>query len=427
MQIFQAIMILVIFAVSVVLMMTRKLPTILALPLMAIAIAAAAGIPFMQAGAEFTIATDILEGGAMRMSGGMAGMFFGAWFGKLLTKVGITHTIIRKASELAGDKPMTAAFVFLTVCSILFAATPGLGMVILVGTIIIPIMISAGVSPMVSGLVVLLANGIGVTFSLGTLAVYGDVLGLPMEVVTQYSWLSAVPMILVSVAMLYIFIKNEKKKTKAWAMPSATEQATIQNVRTIAMVAPIIPVVLVFAFKVPLVPAIMIGIISAVILATPKNCIQTISGAFIEGLQDSCGALALLIGIGMTLKTVMAPQVAQILQPLIVSIIPNTPLMFVLIFGLLSPLAIYRGPLNMFGLGSGIAALLAASGMNPIAAMIALRMDSNLQAVCDPTNSHNVWVSDFTKIDVNDYLKKTIVWLAVATFAGLILASFIVF
>ena len=56
--------------------------------------------------------------------------------------------------------------------------------------------------------------------------------------------------------------------------------------------------------------------------------------------------------------------------------------------------------------GSGIVALLAASGMNPVAAMVALRLDSNVQAVCDPTNSHNVWVSDFTKVDVNEYLKK---------------------
>ncbi len=427
MQTVQAILILLIFAASVALMMTRKLPTILALPIMAIAIAAVAGVPFMDANAEFTIAKDVLEAGAMRMSGGMAAMFFGAWFGKLLTKAGITHTIIRKAAELAGDKPMATAFAFLIVCSVLFSAASGLGMVILVGTIIIPIMISTGVSPMVSGVVVLLSNAIGVTFHLGTLAVYGDVLGLSMDVVTSYSWVSGIPIILVSVIMLYLFIKNDKKKSKAWAMPSATEQTTPQNVRAIAMISPLIPVILVFAFKMQIVPAILIGIVCAVLLATPKNCIQLISGSFIEGLQDACGALALLIGIGMTLKTVLAPQVAAILQPIIVAMIPATPIMFILVFGLLSPLAIYRGPLNMFGLGSGIAALLAASGMNPIAAMLALRMDSNLQAVCDPTNSHNVWVSDFTKTDVNDFTTKTILWLFIATFAGLALASFLVF
>ena len=122
----------------------------------------------------------------------------------------------------------------------------------------------------------------------------------------------------------------------------------------------------------------------------------------------------------------MAPQVAEVLQPVISVIIPQNQIMFILVFGLLSVLAIYRGPLNVWGLGSGIVALLAASGMNPIAAMVALRLDSNVQAVCDPTNSHNVWVSDFTKVDVNEYLKKTILWIMVSTFVGLIVASFMV-
>lgn len=49
-----------------------------------------------------------------------------------------------------------------------------------------------------------------------------------------------------------------------------------------------------------------------------------------------------------------------------------------------------------------------------------------MQAVCDPTNSHNVWVSDFTKVDVNEYLKKTILWIMASTFVGLIVASFMV-
>ena len=199
-----------------------------------------------------------------------------------------------------------------------------------------------------------------------------------------------------------------------------------KNVRSIALISPLVPVVLVFTLKLPLVPSILIGIVVALILSTPKNFIQVASSAFVEGIQDTAGAAALMIGIGMTLNAVMAPQVADILAPVIQAIIPGNAIMFVLVFGLLSFLAIYRGILNVWGLGSGIVALLAAGGMNPIAAMVALRLDSNVQAVCDPTNSHNVWAADFTKTDVNEYLKKTIVWIMASTIAGLIVASFIV-
>ena len=254
---------------------------------------------------------------------------------------------------------------------------------------------------------------------------YIDTLGLPLETVTSYSWLCGIPLMVVAVAWIVFSIKRGSRVRKAWAMPAA-ETGSEKNVRAIALISPIIPVVLVFALKMPLVPSILIGIVVTLILSTPKNAVQVVTGAFVEGIQDTAGAAALMIGIGMTLKAVMAPQVAEVLQPVISVIIPQNQIMFILVFGLLSVLAIYRGPLNVWGLGSGIVALLAASGMNPIAAMVALRLDSNVQAVCDPTNSHNVWVSDFTKVDVNEYLKKTILWIMVSTFVGLIVASFMV-
>ena len=111
------------------------------------------------------------------------------------------------------------------------------------------------------------------------------------------------------------------------------------------------------------------------------------TGAFVEGIQDTAGAAALMIGIGMTLKAVMAPPGGRGAPARHLRHHPQNQIMFIPVFGLLSVLAIYRGPLNVWGLGSGIVALLAASGMNPIAAMVALRLDSNVQAVCDPTNS----------------------------------------
>lgn len=426
METIQLIGILLVFFIMVGLMMTRKVPTIIALPVMAIAISFIAGVTFMSSDPEkFTIVKDVLEAGSMRMSTAISGLVFGAIFGKVLSKVGITETIIKKAAELAGDKALPIALVFLAVCSVIFAASNGLGMVILVGTIIIPIMISAGLSPMISGIILLLSSAIGVTFSVNTLAVYLDVLKLDLDVVTGYSWMVGLPLIIVSVIMIIYYIQFQGKTSKAWAMPNNARNG--QQVRAIALISPIVPVALVFAFKVPLIASILIGIVVALVLSTPKNPIHVVSSAFVEGIQDVAGAMGLMIGIGMLLNAVMSSEVSAILQPAISLAIPKNQLMFVLIFGLLSPLAIYRGPLNVWGLGSGIISLLVASGMNPIAAMVALRLDSNVQAVCDPTNSHNVWIADFTKTDVNEILKKTILWISVSTLIGLIISSFFLY
>lgn len=422
----QLVGILLVFFILVGLMMTRKVPTILALPIMAIAISLIAGITVMSKDPEqFTIVKDVLEAGSMRMSTAISGLIFGSLFGKVLSKVGVTETIIKKAAEMAGDRALPIALSFLAVCSVIFAASNGLGMVILVGTIIVPIMISAGLSPMVSGIILLLANGIGVNFSVSTLAVYIDVLGLKLSEVTSYSWMVGLPLIIISVIMIVYYVQFSGKRRKAWAMP--TKQGRNGQVRSIALISPIIPVVLVFAFQVPLVAAIIVGIIMTLILSTPKNPIHVVSSAFVEGIQEVAGAAGLMIGIGMLLNAVMSAEVSTILQPAISMMIPKNQMMFVLIFGLLSPLAIYRGPLNVWGLGSGIISLLVAGGMNPIAAMVALRLDSNVQSVCDPTNSHNVWVSDFIKTDVNEVMKKTIGWVAISTFIGLIVASFFLY
>lgn len=422
----QLVGILLVFFILVGLMMTRKVPTILALPIMAIAISLIAGITVISKDPEqFTIVKDVLEAGSMRMSTAISGLIFGSLFGKVLSKVGVTETIIKKAAEMAGDRALPIALSFLAVCSVIFAASNGLGMVILVGTIIVPIMISAGLSPMVSGIILLLSNGIGVTFSVSTLAVYIDVLGLNLSEVTSYSWMVGLPLIIISVIMIVYYVKFSGKRRKAWAMP--TKQGRNGQVRSIALISPVIPVVLVFAFQVPLVAAIIVGIIVTLILSTPKNPIHVVSSAFVEGIQEVAGAAGLMIGIGMLLNAVMSAEVSTILQPAISMMIPKNQLMFVLIFGLLSPLAIYRGPLNVWGLGSGIISLLVAGGMNPIAAMVALRLDSNVQSVCDPTNSHNVWVSDFIKTDVNEVMKKTIGWVTVSTFVGLVVASFFLY
>ncbi|MEY8443627.1 citrate transporter [Lactococcus ileimucosae] len=426
METLQLIGIIVVFLGAVALMMTRKLPTILALPIMAILISVIAGVPFMSEDPEkFTLVKGVLEDGSMRMATAISGLIFGSLFGKILTKIGVTELIIKKAAEMAGDKALPLALSFLSVASVIFTASNGLGMVILVGTIIIPIMISAGLSPMISSIILLLANGIGVTFSVSTLAVYIDVLGLPLETVTSYSWMVGLPLIIMSIIMVVYFVKFNGKRRKAWAMPA--NKGRNNNVRSIALIAPIVPVVLVFAFNVPLVAAIITGILAALLLSTPKNPIHVVSSAFVEGIQDIAGAAGLMIGIGMLLNAVMSVEVSTILDGAIEAIIPNGPIMFVVVFGLLAPLAIYRGPLNVWGLGSGIVSLLVAGGMNPVMAMVALRLNSNVQAVCDPTNSHNVWVSDFTKTDVNDVLKKTIPWIWISTVIGLIASTFYLF
>jgi H+/gluconate symporter-like permease len=424
---FQAIGILLVFLVFVGLMMARKLPTILALPCMAILFAIIAGVPLLSNDPETTsIAKTILAGGSMKLSGAIAGLIFGAWFGQILNKVGITKSIIRKAAELAGDKPVLIAILFFITASIIFSAAGGLGMVILVGTIVIPIMLTAGISQFVASIVVLLAVGVGSLFNVSNWAIYVDVLGLSVDKIANYTLVVAAPLTVISLIMIVFYIKKDGKGRKAWAMPAATPGDN-KKVPAISLISPLVPVLLVFIFKIDIVPAVIAGAIVTILLTWPKRPVHILSSALVEGIQDVAGAMGLMIGIGILLSSVMSPQVSAVISPLIESVLPGSPLPYILFFTILSPLAIYRGPLNVWGLGSGIAALFVSAGMTPVAAMLALRAVSNVQSVSDPTNSHNVWVADFTKSDINEILKKTLPWTMASVLIAVVIGAFMVF
>ena len=246
----QGILILVIFFAFAALMMTKKMQTIIALPLMGILIALVAGVPLISNNPEtYTIANNVLEQGAMRLSSAIAGLVFGSFFGQVLNRVGIVKGIIKKAAELAGDKPLIIALVLYVAASVIFAGSNGLGMVILVGTIIIPIMLTAGISPFASASILLLANTTGGTLNVSGLAMYVDLFNLDIQKILSTNLLIMVPMIVAYLAFILYHVKGKSILKKSWAMPTGDGARGQKNVNPLALLSPIVPVVLVFTMN----------------------------------------------------------------------------------------------------------------------------------------------------------------------------------
>lgn len=109
-------------------------------------------------------------------------------------------------------------------------------------------------------------------------------------------------------------------------------------------------------------------------------------------------------------------------------ILPSNPIVYVAVFTILSPLALYRGPLNMYGLGSGLANIFVAAGtLSPAAVGMALRSTSVVQCVSDPTNTQNVIVADYANVDVNDILKSTLPYTMVMALGILVFTAVTLF
>ncbi len=420
----QVILIFAIFIAGVVLMMTKKLPAILALPLMGILIAAVAGVPFVSADADTQSITDfVLSKGAVKLAGTISVTIFGAIFAKAIQKEGISDAIIRKAAELAGDKPTAIALALTAAIAIIFTAMSGAGPVIMVSQIAIPLFLSAGIEPVVAASLILFGLNIGLLFNVSQYQLYVDTIGMDMNVILSTSAVMGV--ICVIVTIVYIGLNTRSaKKSAAWAAKAPAKT----DVNPVALIMPLVPIVLVFFLKWNAETALLISIIVTVLITKPKEAIQVLSSSVVEGIKDVAGVVGLMMGIGILLNGVSATQTSSLMQPIISAIVPSNPIVYVILFTILSPLALYRGPLNMYGLGSGLAKIMVAAGtLSASAVGMALRSTSVVQCVSDPTNTQNVIVADYANVDVNDILKSTLPYTMVMAFFILLYTAIALF
>lgn len=420
----QVILIFAIFIAGVVLMMTKKLPAILALPLMGILIAAVAGVPFISADADTQSITDfVLSKGAVKLAGTISVTIFGAIFAKAIQKEGISDAIIRKAAELAGDKPTAIALALTAAIAIIFTAMSGAGPVIMVSQIAIPLFLSAGIEPVVAASLILFGLNIGLLFNVSQYQLYVDTIGMDMNVILSTS--SIMGVICVIVTIVYIVLNTRSaKKSAAWAAKAPAKT----DVNPVALIMPLVPIVLVFFLKWNAETALLISIIVTVLITKPKEAVQVLSSSVVEGIKDVAGVIGLMMGIGILLNGVSATQTSSLMQPIISAIVPSNPIVYVILFTILSPLALYRGPLNMYGLGSGLAKIMVSAGtLSASAVGMALRSTSVVQCVSDPTNTQNVIVADYANVDVNDILKSTLPYTMVMAFFILLYTAIALF
>ena len=92
-----------------------------------------------------TVVNDVFEKSVESYGATIAIIVFGAWFGRVLVDTGIAGYIIKKTVELAGDKPLLTTLLLNFVCALIFCSAFGVGSVMAIGMIVLPIMFSLGI------------------------------------------------------------------------------------------------------------------------------------------------------------------------------------------------------------------------------------------------------------------------------------------
>jgi len=415
-----AFLLLAVFALFATLMFLRRLPALLALPAMAAAIAIVVREPWTQ------WLSTVMADGAVRLAPAYVAVCAGAMLGRVMMVTGIAEDVIRQAAEFGGDRPMVVAGVLMAVTAVLFTSLTGLGAIIMVGSLVLPIMMSVGVPRRLTAILFLLAFATGFIFNIALWRLYRELLQLspgaplPAEVIRFASALAVV--MTMAVAGYATWAARRAPELRLWSAPARPTRKP--GVPWPAYLTPIVPLVLYVGFGWREVPAFLAGALYGILWTRPRAIVQTLLSSMIKGVEDAAPAAILLVGIGMLLNALTLPAVRAALAPVVAQLPVQSPLGYVLFFTLLSPLALYRGPLNPYGVGVGVYSLMFTSGVLPAYALLAASMSIvQVQNVCDPTNTHNVWVATYTGVRVEDISRATLPAMMLVCLVGLLLGA----
>ncbi|MFE7569809.1 transporter [Streptomyces sp. NPDC057539] len=409
------VVILLVMAAGVAAMLTRRLPTAFALVILAIVIAFLADAPLTG---ENSVLDTVVQAGAPTLAATMIAILLGSWLGRLLDETGIAGTLVRKIVEFGGDRPVVVALGVLAVSTLVGTVTGSAPAAMLAGIIGIPAMIAVGIPKVTAAGTILMGIAAGMPFELPIWQFFSTALELPVDTVRGFM-MKLFPFALAA-AVLFVLVETRRRGVEhAWSLTSASAKRTSRRKQLgdapwYALLTPLVPLILALGLDVAILPSMLAGVLYALVTTTrpgemSKRLLRTLYGSF----EIAAAPIVLFIAIGILLAAVKLPGAVAALEPLIKAVSPQNPVLFVAVFTLLVPLCLYRGPLNVYGLGAGIAGVLIAAGIYPAVAVLGLATSYNqVFGVADPTSTQTVWSAQYAGVTPQQVMLRTLpyVW-----------------
>lgn len=366
-----------------------------------------------------TLNDTVLDQGPTSFGATAVYIIFGAWFARVLLETGISGAIIKKATELGGDRPSITLILLCIVTALIFTSSYGAGAVVAIGVIVFPIMFSLGIPKVLATSAFCMSVGCGLYLNQSLLTqasgVMTDASGAQRfpEGITQdwypYGWACFALHMLTIILMVMITYKTHERKQHAWAAQVPGQSGQVMG---LAMIAPLIPVFVNMFFGIRMIPGIIIGVLWALIFTrnfTYNKIVSIVQKTFHDGVSDVGLVLGFLFFLQMFTKA--AGSTTVLLEPIIGPLFSHlTPFWLFFLFGLLGFLALYRGPLTIWGAGTATFMIIATATQLPISVLFPLfyipccTINTN---IC-PTQSWNLWAIGYTGISVKEFMKQTL-------------------
>ena len=305
-----------------------------------------------------------------------------------------------------------------TVCALIFTSAFGVGSVMAIGMIVLPILFSLGIDKKTALGTYLLAVAAGMYLNIAYVSQFFAVFK-NVKYDDNYIHFAVMATIVHVVVMLAFIVFNYTRaqkggRARAWSASTATEVKVIKPLGFYCMVVPFVPIIMVSFFKWQPVPSFLLGIFLGLLLTrnmvTYTLAVEKLQKTLYDGIADS----GLLIGMlySVNIFQAAAKQVSPILQNLLGGVIPTTPVVILIAFCVLAPLALFRGPLMIWGSGIALVSIFQAMGVFSEMFMFTLFLIPPVAMVASscPTQSWAMWGLSYAKLEPKQYIKTNLPW-----------------
>lgn len=333
---------------------------------------------------------------------------FGSWFGRVLVDSGIAGSISAQTERVGRKAPIFATILVVLVTALIFSSAYGVGSVIAIGVILIPILLSIGVPKKVAIPAFTMAIGAPMYINV---VLFNQIKAFFPSVSFSGKYLifglAAMGVQLLGVIIFILFNSKSIKNGEIETIDDS-KQAAFQKTHPITFIIPVLPVALNMFFQWDAIPALLLATIIALLLTgqmkSYKGLVAFINKTVSQAINDISGLIIFLMALVMFAgaATMNVPHFKSMIEV----ILPSSPLVLAIAIGILAPLALFRGPLHVWGAGAATAAVLAATGtFQPIFLLPLLYTASIMAVSIDLTQSWNTWALTYSKLETKEYLK----------------------
>lgn len=347
----------------------------------------------------------------------LVNVFFGSFFGRILMDTGIAATLIRKVVELGGDRPSLTMILLCIATALCFTSMTGIGPVISIAVIVLPILLALGIPAPIALFAFMGSIMTGMLANVTNFAQYqGIMAGLDERFTAEYNYsqyfafgATGMAIALVIVLIVCCVLLKRHSASHAWAASTPSQSEPV-DAPWFSWISVILPVILVAAFKCPIILAFCVsGVYALLTCGKFKGGFVNICSMLARLFSDGSVDVAPMVGFLLTLSMFnnAATYAAPYFQSIIGGIFPTSPLPLAILFAVIMPLGFFRGPTNLVGCGTAVAAVVLNLGVTwavpflyPIFATATI-----VPQHIDLTQSWVVWGLGYTKVGSKDFAK----------------------